>query len=107
MCDNSSKKHSGLLTAYFFQLCTGNDNPYRMDYQGCCHPLTILYPLRPEGIRGYFANDIGRSVHVGIDLSSVCCLVQSTLHPLATEGVFCLIVRFPYRQRIAVKETGL
>ena len=40
-----------------FWLREGNDDPHRMDYQRCCHLLTILYPLRPEGIRSYFSDN--------------------------------------------------
>jgi len=32
------------------------------------HPL----PLRPEGIRGYFAENVTRVVNVGIDGASTC-----------------------------------
>jgi hypothetical protein len=41
----SSKNASDLLTACCFQLRRGNDNPYWMDYQECCHSLAILYFL--------------------------------------------------------------
>src|SRR5229473_1106989 len=105
MCDNSSKKHSGLLTAYFFQLCTGNDNPYRMDYQGCEHPFTILYRPLPEGIGGYFPDDVARSVNVGIDVPPVRCLVQPALDTLAAKGVL-LIAALANGQRVQVKQTG-
>ena len=30
----------------------GNDNPYRMDYQGCKHLFPILYPIAPESVWG-------------------------------------------------------
>ena len=42
---DSSKNSSDQLTACCFQLRRGNDNPYWMDYQECCHSLTILYFL--------------------------------------------------------------
>jgi hypothetical protein len=41
----SSENSSDLLIACYSQLRTGNDNPYWIDYQGCEHPLTILYFL--------------------------------------------------------------
>ena len=45
LCHYSSKNSSDQLTACCFQLRRGNDNPYWMDYQECCHSLTILYFL--------------------------------------------------------------
>ena len=41
----------------------GNDNPYRMDYQGCKHPFPILYPIA-KGVWGYFERDrVNLSLH--------------------------------------------
>src|SRR5260221_3625883 len=69
---DSSKKHSVLLIACFLWPREGNDNPHRMDYQGCEHPLTILYTLRSlKSIRCYFSYDVACTVNVGIDLSSI------------------------------------
>jgi hypothetical protein len=66
---NSSKEQSVLVSACFLWLREGNDYPHRMDYQGRCHPLPILYTLRPEGIRCYFADNVVRAVHIGVNVS--------------------------------------
>src|SRR6266567_2552143 len=64
----SSEKESVLLNACFLWLREGNDNPNRMDYQGCEHPFTILYTLRLlKSIRCYFSDDVACTVNVGID----------------------------------------
>lgn len=39
-----------------FRLRTGNDNPYRVDYQECKHPVTILSILRSKSFECYFAS---------------------------------------------------
>jgi hypothetical protein len=65
------------LTACFrysslaFQLREGNDNPHRMDYQRCKHRFTILYRPLPEGIRGYFSDNVASAVNIGIDVPPV------------------------------------
>ena len=64
---DSSKKYSVLLHRYFSWLREGY--PHRMDYVGG-YP-TILYTLRPEGIRCYFSDHVVRAVDVGIDVSPV------------------------------------
>src|SRR5579872_5889635 len=33
----------------------GNDNPYRMDYQGCKHLFPILYPIAACRVWGYLS----------------------------------------------------
>ena len=104
---NSSEKESDLLTACFFRLRTENDHPYRMDYQRCCHPLAILYPLRPKGIRGYFSQDVADSVDISIDLPPICSTIESTFHTLAAEDVFLAAGFAANWQRITVKEAGL
>src|SRR6266487_648307 len=54
---HSSESHSDLLIACCFRLRTCNDSSYRMDYQRCCHHLTILYFL---GLRlGSYLSTIG------------------------------------------------
>src|SRR5579859_2628162 len=78
-----------------------------MDYQQRLRRLTILYPLRPEGIRGYFAYDVASAVDIRVDLSPMSSTIESTLHPLAAEDVFDLLARFPDWQRITIQETGL
>src|SRR6266851_9604929 len=103
---NSSENYSVLLTACFFRLREGNDNPHRMDYQGCEHPLPTLYPLRPEGIRGYFSDNVASAVDIGIDLSSVSCSVESTLHALAAKGGFLCPFRVIGRQRVMIQQAG-
>src|SRR5205085_5781553 len=75
VCHIVPRKASVLLAACFLWLCTGNDDPYRMDYRGCCHPLPILYTLNREGIRCYFPHNIIRPVHIGIDVPPVRCPV--------------------------------
>src|SRR5215469_9823222 len=77
-----------------------------MDYQGCKHPLPILYTLRSlKSIRCYFSYDIACTVDVGIDLSPVRCSVQSTRDALAAKRVL-LIAILPYWQRVQIKQAG-
>jgi hypothetical protein len=66
-----------------------------MDYQGCQHPFTILYPLHfRESIRGYFAYNVSRAVAIGIDQTPIGCAIESTLDALAAEcGLLITIVR--------------
>src|SRR6266699_1401283 len=72
VCHIVPRKASVLLTACFLWLCTGNDNPYRMDYRGCCYLLPILYTLRSlKSIRCYFAHNVIRAVEIGIDVPVV------------------------------------
>jgi len=80
-----------------------------MDYQGCKHPLTILYTLHSlKSIRCYFSYDVTRTVNVGIDVASVRRSVQSTFDALATKRVFLIaIVRVTHWQRVQVKQTGI
>jgi hypothetical protein len=48
------------LTACFLWLREGNDDPPWMDYQQCCHCLTILYFL---GLRlGSYVSMIGEPI---------------------------------------------
>jgi hypothetical protein len=102
---------SVLLTACFrygmlaLWLREGNDNPHWMDYWLVASP--ILYPLRPEGIRGYFSYDISRSIAVGINQRSIRCTVQPTLDPLAAKLRLFLTIGIIDRDEIAVYETGL
>src|SRR5258708_2181043 len=93
-------------TRPMFWLREGNDNPHWMDYQRCKHLLPILYTLRPEGIRCYFANYVSGPINIRIDLSPIGCPVQSTLDPLAAKSIFSVIVGVPDRQRVQVQETG-
>ncbi|WP_201368562.1 hypothetical protein [Ktedonobacter robiniae] len=91
--------------AFWFR--EGNDNPHRMDYQRCKHPFTILYPLCPKGVRGYFAYDVASTVHVGIDLATIGCVVKSTHHPLPTKRVLLIfIIRVTHWQQVQVEQTG-
>jgi hypothetical protein len=57
-----------------------------MDYQRCKHRFTILYPLVPKGVRGYFTYDIASTVNVGVEVSPIRGTVESTLDTLATKG---------------------
>jgi len=66
-----------------------------MDYQRCKHLLPILYTLRPEGIRCYFAYHVGGPVHIGINLAPVGCPIQSTLDTLPAKSILGIIVGFP------------
>jgi hypothetical protein len=54
-----------------------------MDYRLVAFP--ILYPLRLEGIRGYFSDDIIRPVAVSMDQRAICCPVESSLNTLAAK----------------------
>jgi hypothetical protein len=75
--------------------------PYRVNYA----PSTPLPRLR-EGIRSYFAQNVVRPAHIGVDVAPIRCPIQPTLHPLATEegrwdsGIID-------RQRIRVEEACL
>src|SRR6266566_964346 len=76
-----------------------------MDYQGRKHPLTILYRPLPEGIGGYFSDNVSRTGDIGINVAPVGCAVQSTLDPLAAKRVL-LIAIVPHWQRVKIKKTG-
>jgi hypothetical protein len=46
-----------------------------MDYK-------ILYPLVPKDIRSYFPYNVICTIHVGVDMTPIRRLEESTLHPL-------------------------
>src|SRR6266566_2688976 len=76
VCHIVPRKASILLAACFLWLCTGNDDPYRMDYQGCHHPLPILYTLRSfKSIRCYFPHNIIRAIQVSVQVPVARCTV--------------------------------
>src|SRR5215467_6115300 len=105
---NSSKLLSHLLTAYFAWLCTGNDNPYRMNYQRCSHRFPILYTFYlSKSIRCYFSNNVCSTVDIGIDLLLICCLIQTKHDTLAAKDVLRLVARPANRLKVEVQERCL
>jgi len=80
--NNGSENRSGQLTACFSRFREGNDSPHRMDYMGG-YPA-ILYTLRPEGIRCYFAYDIICAVEISIGVPLVRCAIQPTFDTLTS-----------------------
>src|SRR5438128_311392 len=74
---DSSEISSDLLTAGFFRLREGNDNPHGMDYHGCRHPA-IRYSLCPrEGIGSTFPENIIGPIDIGLDGTSIFGLIES------------------------------